>query len=109
MTYRVSVVCRPDVARGFALAGLGATEVSDVTEAAGAVAEHAADPDVGILLIEESLHDALPEEMRRAFGRRAVPMIVPFPGPSWAEAAGEAEGPIVELLRQAIGYRVRVR
>jgi hypothetical protein len=34
---------------------------------------------------------------------------VPFPGPAW-EARGEAaEAYIVELLRQVIGYRVRLR
>jgi hypothetical protein len=35
-------------------------------------------------------------------------MVVPFPGPTWV-VRPPAEEYIVELLRQAIGYRVRIR
>jgi hypothetical protein len=36
-------------------------------------------------------------------------MLVPFPGPAWSERAEAAEAYIVELLRQVIGYRVRLK
>jgi hypothetical protein len=36
-------------------------------------------------------------------------MIVPFPPPSWAAPEEEAEAYLVEILRRAIGYRVRLR
>jgi hypothetical protein len=35
-------------------------------------------------------------------------MVVPFPGPAWQEEADKAQAYIVELLRQVIGYRVRI-
>jgi hypothetical protein len=34
-------------------------------------------------------------------------MVVPFPSPSWTAPAEGPEAYIAELLRQAIGYRVR--
>jgi hypothetical protein len=35
-------------------------------------------------------------------------MVVPFPAPLWAPPAPGPEAFIAELLRQAIGYRVRL-
>jgi hypothetical protein len=34
--------------------------------------------------------------------------VVPFPGPAWEKLA-PAEERVIELLRRAIGYRVRLR
>jgi hypothetical protein len=42
-------------------------------------------------------------------GRRSLPVLIPFPGPAWVERPAAAEAYIVELLRQVIGYRVRLR
>ena len=66
-------------------------------------------PDTGVLLVEERLHEALPVELRRRLARRPLPMVVPFPGPAWAERPEGAEAYVIELLRQVIGYRVRLR
>jgi vacuolar-type H+-ATPase subunit F/Vma7 len=65
------------------------------------------EPEVGVVLIEEDLHAALPAPLRRELARRVLPLIVPFPAPRWAEMP-EAEAFVAELLRQAIGYRVRL-
>jgi hypothetical protein len=35
-------------------------------------------------------------------------MVVPFPGPTWVAPPEGPEAFIAELLRQAIGYRVRL-
>jgi vacuolar-type H+-ATPase subunit F/Vma7 len=109
MGYALRVVCRPEVAAGFALAGLRVTEAATLDAGVAAVHDLLSQPDVGVALVEQSFYDALPDEIRRQVGRRPLPMLVPFPGPEWAERAVEAEGYIVELLRQVIGYRVRLR
>jgi hypothetical protein len=36
-------------------------------------------------------------------------MVLPVPGPEWGKRRSTAEAYIVELLRQVIGYRVRLR
>ena len=105
----VRVLCRPDVAAGFALAGLRAVPAGGAAAAVLRLGELTGEPDTGVLLVEERLHDALPVELRRRLARRALPMVVPFPGPAWAERGEGAEAYVIELLRQVIGYRVRLR
>ncbi len=108
MSYRVEVLCRPATAAGFALAGFRPVEAETPIEGAERLTVMTAQPGLGVVLIEEPLYRALSEEKRRQIAARPLPLIVPFPGPPWG---GAVEGPdryIVELLRQAIGYRVRL-
>jgi vacuolar-type H+-ATPase subunit F/Vma7 len=55
------------------------------------------------------VYGRLPEDLRRRISKRPLPMVVPFPGPTWQELGEGPEAYIVELLRQVIGYRVRLR
>lgn len=109
MTYSVRVLSRPEVAAGFRLAGIPVVEADSVAAGADRLRELLDEPTVGVVLMEEPFHDGLPEELRRQLGRRPLPMVVPFPGPAWGEHPEAAESYIVELLRQVIGYRVRLR
>lgn len=109
MKYTARVICRPEVASGFALAGLPTVEAGSREEGAARLLALAAHPEIGVILIEDRFYEGLPEDARRAIGRRPLPMIVPFAGPAWAESAVAAENYIVEILRQAIGYSVRLR
>jgi vacuolar-type H+-ATPase subunit F/Vma7 len=107
VSYRLRVLCRPAVAGGFRLAGLEPIEADGPDEAARWLAAMLDEPDLGLVLMEDDLHAALPDAIRRRLVGRALPMIVPFPGPAWG-APPPAEAFIAELLRQAIGYRVRL-
>ena len=89
--------------------GLHTAEATTPGEAGDRLLELRREPDVGVILIEDTLYDRLPEEVRREFGRHPLPMIVPFPGPLWQVRPESAEAYIVELLRQVVGYRVRLR
>ena len=109
MAYTLEVVCRPQVAAGFALAGLKPIEAATADASATAVRDLLSRAEVGVALVEETLYDALPDELRRQVGRRPLPLLVPFPGPAWAARTSRAEAYIVELLRQVIGYRVRLK
>jgi vacuolar-type H+-ATPase subunit F/Vma7 len=108
MRDRVRVLCRPAVAAGFRLAGLDPVEGKDAAEGARRLLDVLEDPEAGVVLLEEDFHDALSGPERRALARRALPLVVPFPVPT---RVPPPEGPgafIAELLRQAIGYRVRL-
>jgi vacuolar-type H+-ATPase subunit F/Vma7 len=109
MSLTVRAICRPDATGGFGLAGVKTDDAATPAEAAERIGELRRESDVGVILLEDTLYDALPEELRREFGRRPLPMIVPFPGPRWAGRPEDAEAYIVELLRQVVGYRVRLR
>lgn len=109
MSWRVLVLASTATAAGYRLAGLTAEEVSNTSEAGDRLASAAADTGVGIILIEQPVLDAVPPAIRRAVDRRPLPIIVPIPSPNWTHAASDAESYIVELLRRAIGYRVRLQ
>jgi V/A-type H+/Na+-transporting ATPase subunit F len=103
----VRVICRPGSAPGFALLGLVPLPVVEGTPVEAAVEPALGRDDTGVLLIEETVYDALPTDLRARVDRSARPVVVPFPGPVWLEAA-PAEERVVELLRRAIGYRVKL-
>jgi V/A-type H+-transporting ATPase subunit F len=109
MSHAVHVLARPQVASGFRLAGVRSDEVLDIPEGVARMRELLRDPAAGVVLLEDSLYDALPSALRAELGRRPLPMVVPVPGPEWGERRTAAESYIVELLRQVIGYRVRLR
>ncbi len=104
----VRVICTPAQAAGFALAGVECTVAGDVSRAIESLKKLSADRKVGIVLLDAQLHAALPAELRRRLDRAAQPMVTPFPSPTWDETAS-AEEYVLEILRQAIGYRVRPR
>jgi vacuolar-type H+-ATPase subunit F/Vma7 len=109
MAHALRVLCRPEIAMGFALAGVEPVAAATPRDATLRLADLVARPETGVVLIQETLYDGLPEDMRRRVGRRALPLVVPFPGPAWAARPDTAEAYIVDLLRQVIGYRVRLR
>jgi vacuolar-type H+-ATPase subunit F/Vma7 len=108
MTHALRVVCRPACCDGFALAGVRSVPATDVAETSAAVARLLEQPEIGVLLIEDGLYRALPETLREGLERRPLPVVVPFPGPRSAPRVS-VESELVELLRRAIGYRVRIR
>lgn len=108
MSYTASVLCQPELAAGFELAGLRVHEATSPEQAAERLRALLAQSEVGVLLVDERLYQRLSQELRRQLERRALPMIVPFPGPSWMERR-DPDAYVLELLRQAIGYRVRLK
>lgn len=105
---RVRALTRPTLAAGFELAGLSVIRAATGGAAAEVVRRLAADGEVGIVLVDDGLYRALPHELLTRLDRQALPIIVPVPAPVW-DARREAEAYILEILRQAIGYRVRPR
>ncbi len=107
MNTAVRVLCRPELAPGFALAGVAVDQAAPGADAGAALSALLGRTDVGVVLIEDRLHQGLPDEARRRADRSAQPVVVPFPSPAW-DAVPPAEQYVVELLRRAIGYRVRL-
>ena len=94
---------------GFALAGVPVSEVSSARDAAAVIAPLLDRSEISVLLVEQGLLDGLGDVERQRLMRTPTPVIVPFPGPVWGERASPAEAYVLELLRRAIGYRVRLR
>ena len=105
----VQVIGLPHACAGFALAGLATHEVSTPRDGVAVLSELAAREDLGVLLVEQGVLDALPPALNRELMRRPAPIIVPFPGVSWRGRGAPPESAVLELLQRAIGYRVRLR
>lgn len=81
MSWRVRVLASAATSAGYRLAGLTVDEVAARSEAGNRLAAAAADADIGIILVEQALLDAVPPVVRRAIDRRPLPIIVPIPSP----------------------------
>ena len=109
MKDRIIVLCRPAVAAGFQLAGFEPRMAEDASDGARHLAALLEDdPDAGVVLVQEDFYAALSSTARRDLARRSLPLVVPFPAPTRAPVAQGTDVFIAELLRQAIGYRVRL-
>ncbi|HUX32803.1 MAG TPA: V-type ATP synthase subunit F [Gemmatimonadaceae bacterium] len=109
MSYRVRAVASPALAAGLRLAGLPTDDAETPEIAAARVAALVDDPALGILLVEQPLLEGFPPLVRQALEARAVPILVPVPRAEWGAPTGRAEAYILDLLRRAIGYRVRLQ
>lgn len=106
-TRLVRVLCDDAVAPGFELASLR-PRITTRGGAEDALDEMAAEPRTGVILIQSDLYDAADGPLLRRLEKQALPVLLPFPGPRWKERPSPDEY-VVELLRRAIGYRVRLR
>ncbi len=101
----VVFVTLPDADPGFGLAGVRhllaePAQVPDVLQAVFA------DPEVGVLALEESLAESLGEKQLQALSRRWRGVLVTLPTPGQALAA-EADA-LQRMVQRALGYHVRL-
>jgi vacuolar-type H+-ATPase subunit F/Vma7 len=104
----VEAIARPGVCAGFALAGVACHEADSGSRLEEVLERNHAD-EVAVLLVQSDLLDLLPDAFRKRLAKRALPLVVPFPAPATIEEPGAGEAYVSELLRRAIGYRVRLR
>ena len=78
MELTVRVLCSPEVAAGFELAGV-LVEQADDTTAGDAMRRLAANPATGIVLVEERLRRALPDDLMAHLNRQPTPSWSPSP------------------------------
>lgn len=108
MSERVGVVADPVVALGFRLAGLRPQVVDSAEEAVVALDTMLRDTRWGVILVQENLMpDPEPVSAQRASS--GLPILVSFPARGLERAVGDAEAYVAELIRRAVGYRVRLR
>jgi len=108
MSERVGVIADPVATVGFRLAGLKPRVVESAEGAAAALDEMLRDPRWGVILVQEDLMPS-PEPGSAQRASSGLPILVPFPSPGLERTLGDAEAYVAELLRRAVGYRVRLR
>jgi vacuolar-type H+-ATPase subunit F/Vma7 len=105
---QLMVITSPGLSTGFALAGVPVFEASDGADAARQISHLVDDMNAGVIIMDELLYEDLPEEIKRDLRKSAHPVVIPVPGPDWTTETTAHEY-IVEILRRAIGYRVKLQ
>lgn len=129
MRRTVEVVCSEAVAPGMATTGIPVHVAGDADAALARIEEIRDRGEAGVVLLEEGLHEVLEASGRIPLRARSDvstgpgdvapgeagsaagwigPAILPFPGPVWVERP-PAEEYVLEILRRAVGYRVKLR
>lgn len=102
------VITGAGLTAGFALAGVHVVEAANGDHAVREIARLAEQGSTGVIIVVEPLYENIPEEVRRGFTQSSLPVVIPVPGPDWTSESSAHEY-IVEILRRAIGYRVRLQ
>lgn len=92
-----------ETARGFRLAGVLGRTVTSPREAAEALAQAAAQPEVGIVILTQQLAGGIREEVDAFRFQRDRPLIVEIPGPEGSLAGRKS---LRQLVNSAVGIRI---
>lgn len=106
---KVCVLASPAVAAGFALAGLPTRTALTADEGRERSRTLCADPALALLLVEEHVLAGWSDAERVQLTNREQPIVVPFESPAWLRAPSGEAALILEILRRAVGYRVRLQ
>lgn len=94
-----------DAQYGFSISG--AVQYAVASEEAEATLKRVmADPESGVVVIDERLMEGIGEERFREMGKRWYGILIVLPAP---EKGVEAEDYALRLIRRAIGYHVRLQ
>lgn len=103
---KVVVITPSDARHGFALTGV-AQFTAAAEEVASLLRDLARDPQTGVVIVDERLAIGGVQEQVRQLERRWPGLVVVLPGPERAARPTE-EDYVLQLIRRAIGYQVRL-
>jgi V/A-type H+-transporting ATPase subunit F len=103
--YRVCLLADQDLASGFRLAGVGVRVVQTPKQVVDALHELMQDPQVGLVAVQEDFYPWILDTLERDLKGRDLPLVIPFPRPQ----AEKGRDHIAEMVREAIGYYVKLR
>ena len=102
---RVVFLTTPDARHGFNAGGASQQTVAP-GEAAATLERTIADPDTGVVVVDERLLAEIGEERFRAWERQWHGILVVLPAPERERPEGEDYA--LRLIRRAIGYHIRL-
>ena len=102
---KIVVVTPPDARHGFALGGVTQLTAAPA-ELPAKLRELAGEPDTGVVIVDERLLTEGARAEIAALERHWPGLVVVLPSPG--EAAAAEEDYVLQLIRRAIGYQVRL-
>ena len=103
---KVIFITEPAARLGFSLAGID-QYVAEPQELEDILSKAVADPENGLVVIDERLTTSFDEERMKEIEGAWSGVIVVLPSP--LAGAGEIEDYATRLVRRAVGYHVRIR
>lgn len=104
---RLVVAVRPADALGFRLAGVTVEAIAPGEELA-AFRRLLADPQLGVVAVEEELRGAIPGRLLARARQRGVPVVLPFALPRRLGEEGPGRAYVAAIIRRAVGYGVKL-
>ena len=92
---------------GFTLAGVQIREVANPTDAQEALADELSGEHNGIILIDESFTEDLPQKLQKEVDESTIPLVVGIPIITHWEDVYDHEAIIGNIIRRAVGYRIK--
>ena len=106
---KITALVDGETALGFRLAGIGARAAETPEEFLTQVEALLSDPEVRLVLLDETLFGRIPEKQKRRLEESRSPLFVPIPVFRPSERALKPEEYVARLMRRAIGYQIRIR
>ncbi len=110
--YKVIVITHPELAPGFRLTGVTVEEANSISEAEKIIESVLRMGDeYGLIFIDENLGMNINERLLNKVEERGVPLLIPFPAQdiySWLKRKEEKEDYASYLIRNAIGYKIKL-
>ncbi len=103
---RIVFVSVSDAEYGFRLTGV-AHQIAKEEETEDALKKLMADPETGLVVVDERLIQGIPESRLREMEKRWYGMLLVLPAPE--KFAAGIEDYAMRLIKRAIGYHVRLK
>ena len=100
---RYHVIGDEDTVLGFRFAGIPGEQVETPDEARAALERAVAMPDIGILILTDTVADTIRDEVNAVRFRRPRPLVVEVPSPAGPSPKRQD---LLALIREAVGIRV---
>ncbi|MFQ5586182.1 MAG: V-type ATP synthase subunit F [Thermodesulfobacteriota bacterium] len=106
---KIMALLSPGGALGFKMVGIETIEAEGDNDLADFLSDEGGHEEIGVLVVEEKMLAGVPDEIMRRIKRKGVPVIVPIHIPEEWQKVGVTEDYIANLIKSAIGYRLKIK
>jgi len=111
--YKVIVITHPELAPGFRLTGVAVEEAENVSEAEELIENVLRmGEEYGLIFMDENLVMNINPRLNTKLEDKGVPLLIPFPAQeiySWLKKKEDEEDYASYLIRNAIGYKIKLK
>ena len=106
--YNVSAILPRGEGIGFSLAGARVLEAGSAAEAAEILEAEMDDDKSGVILVDETYLETIPERLKKKADESTVPLVVGIPVIKKWEYTHDRTEVIEHIIRRAVGYRIKI-